>query len=394
MSGWRAVVGVVLFLTAGCVPLQAASSLLRNGGFESDAGWSMASGASYDTQHKRSGRRSLRVDTAQGVQVEQVIYAVVPGEKLTACGWVTTQNIVPASGGGYAFMAVYQFDAAGRMVEAHDFAQYAGTRSWTYAEYTFSVNAQAEYIALRIGIYNASGTAWFDDMNLVKGEKAVEWTEPQSAARVEGYRAAILHEPSLPVRGIRTPLETFRRALAAEGISLTPLSASQLANPETFNADRFDLLIVPTGASFPLEARKSLQAFLMQGGDLLCTGGYAFDYLLMKQHGEWVPYAEFIRQQMERARDARFARVPDGGFEDGGTGWEADVREQCRVVAENPAAGERCAKVTADSVQAGARFSYTLSVEPGGDVSDRRTFAHRARAGNGLCLFGSVSVRP
>lgn len=366
MSGWRAVMGVMLFLTIGCVPLQAASSLLRNGGFESDEGWSTASGASYDTQHKRSGRRSLRVDTAQGVQVEQLIYAVVPGEKLTVCGWVATQNIVPASGGGYAFMAVYQFDAVGRMVEAHDFAQYAGTRSWTYAEYTFSVNAQAEHIALRIGIYNASGTAWFDDINLVKGEKAVQWAEPQSAPRVEGYRAAILHEPSLPVQGIRTPLETFRRALAAEGISLTPLSASQLANPETFNADRFDLLIVPTGASFPVEARKSLQAFLMQGGDLLCTGGYAFDHLLMKQNGKWVPYAEVIRQQMERARDPRFARVPDGGFEDGGTGWDADVREQCSVVAENPAVGERCAKVTADSVQAGARFSYTLPVEPGG----------------------------
>lgn len=367
MSSWCATVGVMLFLTIGCTPIQATSFLLRNGGFESDAGWSMASGASYDTQHKRSGRRSLRVNSTQGAQVEQVIYAVVPGEKFTVCGWVATQNVVPVSeSGGYAFMAIYQFDAAGRMVEAHDFAQYAGTRSWTYAEYTFRINAQAEYIALRIGIYNASGTAWFDDMNLVKGEKAMEWREPQSAPRAEGYRAAILHEPTLPVKGVSTPLETFRRALAAEGIPLTPLSASQLANPETFHAGRFDLLIVPTGASFPVEARKSLQAFLLQGGDLLCTGGYAFDHLLMKQNGRWIPYADFIHQQMERARDARFARVPDGGFEEGGAGWEADVREQCRIVTENPAAGERCAKVTAQDVQGGARFSYTLPVEPGG----------------------------
>ena len=356
--------GLIVALIFSTGAMHATPSLLRNGGFESDAGWSIASGASYDALHRRSGSRSLRVDSTQGVQVEQVIYAVEPGEKLTVCGWLATQDVQPASGsGGYAFMAIYQFDAAGRMVEAHDFAQYASTHSWTYAEYTFQVNVQAEYIALRLGIYNASGTAWFDDINLVRGEKAVQWTELPSTPRAVGYRAAILHEPSMPVKGVHTPLETFKRALAAEGVLLTPLSASQLANPEAFNADRFDLLILPTGASFPVEARKSLQAFLMQGGDLLCTGGYAFDYLLMKQNGKWVSYADFIRQQMERARKNP---VPNGGFEEGGTGWETDVREQCQIVTENPAAGERCAKVTAENMQDGARFSYTLPVEPNG----------------------------
>lgn len=341
-------------------------SLLRNGGFETDAGWSMASGASYDLHHQRSGRRSLRVDSTQSVQVEQIIYTIVPGEKLTVCGWVATQNVVPVSGAGYAFMAIYQYDAAGRMVEAHDFAQYTGTRTWTVAQYTFTVNVRTEYVAVRVGIYNASGTAWFDDLNLVKGERAVEWVEPAGTPRRTDYRAAILHEPALPVKGARTPIEAFQRALTAEGIPLTPLSASQLADPALFNAEKFDLLIVPTGASFPVEARKCLQAFLTQGGDLLCTGGYAFDHLLMKRDGKWVSYAEFIQQQMQRARDPRFALAPNGGFEEGGAGWEADVREQCRIVTENPAAGERCARVTANSVQSGARFSYTLPVEPGG----------------------------
>lgn len=364
---WRCLAGVVswLLLILSATSVQSApTSLLRNGGFETDSGWSVASGVSYDSQHKRSGQRSLRVDSTQGAQVEQIVYAVFPGEKLTVCGWVATHNVVAVSGAGYAFMAIYQFDAAGRMVEAHDFAQYAGNRAWTYAEYTFRVNAGAEYIAVRLGIYNASGTAWFDDLNLVKGETAVEWTEPASTPRRTDYRVAILHEPSLPVKGARTPLETFQRVLA--GVPLTPLNASQLADPAIFNADKFDLLIVPTGASFPVEARKTLLAFLMQGGDLLCTGGYAFDYLLMKQNGKWVSYAEFIQRQMARARDPRFARVPNGGFEDGGIGWQADVREQCRIVTENPAAGEHCAKVTASNVQSGARFSYTLPVQPGG----------------------------
>lgn len=341
-------------------------SLLRNGGFEADSGWTLTGGASHDIQVKRSGRRSLRVDSAQGVQVEQIVYGVRPGEKLAVCGWLATENVVPLSGSGYAYMAIYQFDPAGRMVEAHDFVQIAGTRSWTYAENIFTVHGQAEYLAVRVGIYNASGRAWFDDLNLVRGEKAVEWREPADDARRQGYRAAILHDSTLPVTGKPTPLETFKRVLAAEGLSLTPLDAFQLADPTVFNAERFDLLIIATGASFPVEARKSLLAFLMQGGDLLCTGGYAFDHLLMRRDGKWVSYAQFIEEQLTRARDARFARVSDGGFEEGGAGWELDQREQCRVVAENPYSGERCARVTADSVQAGARFSYTLPVERGG----------------------------
>lgn len=340
-------------------------SLLRNGGFETDSGWSLPSGASYDMQVKRSGRRSLRVDNTQGVQVEQIVYGVRPGENLAVCGWLATENVVPLSGSGYAYMAIYQFDSAGRMVEAHDFVQVAGTHSWTYASYSLTVHLLAEYLAVRIGIYNASGRAWFDDINLVRGEKAMEWKQPAEDAPRRGYRAAILYEPTLPVSGKPTPLTTFQRVLSAEGIPLTPLSASQLADPTVFHAERFDLLIVPTGASFPIEARKSLLAFLMQGGDLLCTGGYAFDYLLMRQNDRWVHYAQFIAEQFARARDARFAWVPDGGFEEGGAGWETDQREQCRVVTESPYAGERCAKVAADSVQSGARFSYTLPVKPG-----------------------------
>ncbi len=359
-------------LVAMCLVVWAVSSgwaeagPLRNGGFEGDAGWSMAGGATCDTQQARSGRRSLRVETVQGAQVEQIVYAVTPGEKLTVCGWLKTQNVVPVAGAGYAFMAIYQFDAGGRMVASHDFAQLSGTHNWTYAEYTFPVHMQAEYVAVRLGIYNASGIAWFDDINLVKGEKAVEWTEPEVQARPQGYRAAILHDPTMPVTGKATPLQTFQRALSAEKIPLTVLNASQVADPQVFNADRFDLLIVPTGASFPVEARKSLQAFLMQGGDLLCAGGYAFDRLLMKRNGKWVDYAQFIQEQMSRARDPRYARVPDGGLEEGGVGWEVDQREQCRVVTESPFAGDRCGKVTATSVQSGARFSYTLPVEPGG----------------------------
>jgi hypothetical protein len=357
----RVVMAGILLWLGVCLPTRA--SLLRNGGFETGAAWTVVNGASFDTQFKRSGQRSLRVDSTRSVQVEQVILPVAAGEQLTVCGWVATRNVVPVAGAGYAFMAVYQFDSAGRLLQAHDFVQVQGTHPWTYAEYTFRVNTQAEYIAIRVGIYNASGTAWFDDVNLTRGERAAAWKEPPPAQRPRPYRAAILHDTSLPVKGARTPVQTFRRVLAQEGIELTLLNAAQLADPRTFHAERFDLLIVPTGASFPVEARASLLAFLAHGGDLLCTGGYAFDHLLMKRNGRWVPYADFIQQQLAQARNNL---VPNGSFEDGAAGWEADSSEQCRIVSEKPAAGAACAQVVSESAQQGARFSYVLPVEPGG----------------------------
>jgi len=96
----RAFVAICVVLLCGICAGVMSDSLLRNGGFEADTGWSLASGASFDTQVKRSGRRSLRVDSTRGVQVEQIIHAVRPGEKLTVCGWLATRNVVPAEGAG------------------------------------------------------------------------------------------------------------------------------------------------------------------------------------------------------------------------------------------------------------------------------------------------------
>ena len=105
------------------------------------------------------------------------------------------------------------------------------------------------------------------------------WLWPLLAAegQVETYRVAILDEASMPVEGIRTPAETFEAAWKPEGAEVVRLDAAHLADPPTFNPGIFDLLVIPTGASFPMGAKGTLLAFLQGGGDLLCTGGYAFD---------------------------------------------------------------------------------------------------------------------
>jgi hypothetical protein len=355
-------------LTVLCLglPSRAVTSLLRNGGFENSSGWSLGSGISFDTQTFRSGRRALRAETATGATSEQLVYAAAPGQTFTASGWLRTRNLKPHDGGGYAFMAIYQYDSSARLVDFKDFAQKDGNGDWTFASYTFRVHPSAEYLSFRVGIHNATGTAWFDDLNLVTGDMAVPWKEPaQPAGKLAAYRAAILNQPGMPVQGFATPAAAFRRALTAEGVPLESLTAEQLADPAQFNADRFDMLIVPTGATFPLRARRALVSFLMRGGDLLCTGGYAFDDLVLREGGSWISYAQYLDAETARARDPARSRIANGGFEEGDRGWQADAPAQCRIVETRPFAGRRCAEVSADSEAQGARYGAVLPVEPG-----------------------------
>jgi hypothetical protein len=330
---------------------------LRNGGFERDQGWTIGQYTSLDTQSARTGKRCIRADGARGASIEQTVWAVQPGRVYTVSGWMRTEGVVPQAG-GFAFLALYEHDASGRIVRFVDYAKVTGTTGWTEYRHTARLAPTTEYVVVKAGIHSALGTAWFDDLNLVEGSEAQPWTEPQTTTQSRHrYSAAIFDEPGLPVAGARTPTAAILQACAAEGIPARVLSGNGIRDGE-LNADRFDLLIVPTGATFPVECRKALLAFLMTGGDLLCTGGYAFDNLVVRSGG-WVNYRRYLDQAVEQARTTR---IPNGGFEDGSAGWTPGS-PACTVdnagVSDSP-----CGRVTLPS-SGESRWERVLDVEPG-----------------------------
>ncbi|MEW6237290.1 MAG: beta-galactosidase [Candidatus Omnitrophota bacterium] len=179
------------------------------------------------------------------------------------------------------------------------------------------------------------------------------------------YRAAIFDEPELPVEGQATPAKTFIDVFAEEGVASDVLNADRLSDAGLFNAERYQLIVVPTGASFPLSAKDSLLAFLRQGGDMLCCGGYAFDALWMRENGQWISYKTYWEQQLERARDPQFSLVPNGGFEERRSGWTASNPADCRISEDSPYSGRYCAQVINAATGGGARWEKELSVKPG-----------------------------
>lgn len=179
------------------------------------------------------------------------------------------------------------------------------------------------------------------------------------------YRAAIFDEPGFPAVGQVTPANTFLEVFAKVGIESVTLTAAQLSEPNSLNSDTYDLLVVPTGASFPVSAKNSLIKFLQNGGDLLCTGGYAFDSLFVQKNNQWIPCKEDRKAQLERARDPNVSLIKNGGFEEKNANWSTSRPTLCTITDVSAFGGQFSAKVTNSNQSEGARWESVLPVKPG-----------------------------
>lgn len=181
----------------------------------------------------------------------------------------------------------------------------------------------------------------------------------------EAYRVAILDEPTLPIEGCATPPQAIEAALEPEEIAVTRFSAEQLADSSIFNTDTFELLVVSTGASFPACAKDALLGFLQKGGDLLTTGGYAFDRLWLKADGQWIGAREKWEMERDRARNPQFSMIPNGGFEAGAEGWSPAVPSASAVVTDEGVSGTASGRVDNVLAENSNTWTCTLPVESG-----------------------------
>lgn len=104
------------------------------------------------------------------------------------------------------------------------------------------------------------------------------------AAETDDYRIALLssslpqHQPAL-AEDLRNTL--VRRGREPATIDLESLSSGALGRAG------YDLLILPTCASLPLESRRAIEGFLAGGGDLLALGAPAFTDPLWRSGDRW-----------------------------------------------------------------------------------------------------------
>lgn len=312
-------------------------TFLNDGGFQGSAwGWRFTPHATVEPTPGKSGSHSLGIHTESGDYARFLVLEPEVGKTYTLSGWMRTKNIVAEESGAGAYFAASQFEFQGRptqysvdgnQIPEERYGNLTGSTDWQRFSHSFLCLPTTDWFDIVVGIYRASGSAWFSDLTFVDGDQpadfsdVVEYWQAAQWAHSDGLRsqgrsrpaAAILRD-NLPVRGAASDPHELARGLS-ETHSVEFLSAEQLADSRHFNRTHFDLLVLPYGESFPLPALSSIESFLADGGDLLTTGGYAFQSPLVATTNGWEFYDDKIQQESGPNL------LPD--LPPVGTGWKA-----------------------------------------------------------------------
>ncbi|NQT14982.1 MAG: beta-galactosidase, partial [Planctomycetes bacterium] len=159
--------------------MSAERSLLLGGGFEQgptvpvdgpvvEGKWRRTSEqAAVVTESPHQGRYCARATAPTGAGDSSPQFNLdlqtKPETAYRLSGWIRTRQV---TGPGMAFMALYQYDADDKLVEFSDFAKVYGTTDWQRYNYRFTPEAGVLRVRVRAGLYQATGTAWFDDLRL------------------------------------------------------------------------------------------------------------------------------------------------------------------------------------------------------------------------------------
>jgi hypothetical protein len=260
---------------------------------------------------------------------EAAVTWYVCSQTLTGCramgeyvlsGFVRTEDVRDGAG---AYLGVNYFDGTGKRISWTDTAgRVSGTGDWTRLSQPFTVPATAARVELNL-VLHGHGTAYYDRMQVEFGGAATDWVsreaETASGTLPPGLdfgpqakgNAAILRD-TLPATGTASDPAYLRSLVEKAGYGCAFLAADALADPEVLSPARFDVLVLPYGASFPAAAAESLKAFCREGGSLFAFGGYPFDRLLAQQRGEWKDVADLTPDESKLRTLFDLAAGPEG----------------------------------------------------------------------------------
>lgn len=281
-------------------------------------GWQFTEGARIADVVWPKGHSALEVHSESGDYARFLVLGPTIGKTYTLSGWVKVQDVRPQEEAAGAYFSASQYEFQGRptqftvdedqLKEKHS-GNYTGDIAWQRFSQSFICAPSVAWVEIVAGLYRASGTAWFAGLTLVEGDKTADvdevvdlWQATQWAhedvlkSSGRGKRAAAILRDAIPVRGYASDPQQVGRALS-ESYDVSYLSADQLADAAQLNNAKFDLLVLPYGESFPLDAKSAVLAFLAAGGDLLTMGGYAFQSPVIRKDSAWKFYDDVVRDE-------------------------------------------------------------------------------------------------
>lgn len=156
------------------------NNLLPDGGFEA-VGEAPVGGREIDGKWRRD-HAELCTLVREGAPEGAVCAAVEvrPDEEVGERKWFTWLPTRPARdyvfrakvrtegirGAHYAYVAVYQY-AGDKLVKSKDVVQLRGDNDWHEVEYAFKTEPGVDALYIKMGLFQAQGKAWFDQVQLV-----------------------------------------------------------------------------------------------------------------------------------------------------------------------------------------------------------------------------------
>ncbi|MBD2845320.1 Ig-like domain-containing protein [Paenibacillus sp. IB182496] len=159
------------------------------GGSWSDAsadGWAVStfSGTptyTVDTTTAHAGSAAVRIaaeTTSRGAIARRI---AIEGDADYAFGvWARTEQLLSSSVGARIRMQFYDADNA-NLNQHVMFGSLLGTEDWTHLQKYVHTPSDAESVLIELFIWNAAGTAWFDDVSLEQVDEYVPVTEVSAA---------------------------------------------------------------------------------------------------------------------------------------------------------------------------------------------------------------------
>jgi len=86
----------------------------------------------------------------------------MPGKAMTFRGHLRCRGVT----GGFAYLAVYQFDKDGKLGSWRDTLHLVGDQDWTANQYAFRVDQNAAVVEIKAGLFRCTGTASIDDISV------------------------------------------------------------------------------------------------------------------------------------------------------------------------------------------------------------------------------------
>jgi len=120
---------------------------------------------------------------------------------------------------------------------------------------------------------------------------------------------AVLDEPEFRRNNGCCDPQFLADFLASKGFAVGTVDAASLCANGTYSG--VDVVILPYGPVFPVEARSAFLSYLAGGGHFLSTGGYAFDCLVRKAGEHYEDLSRFEHRRVDLRMNTRYGLLDD-----------------------------------------------------------------------------------